>query len=173
MKRRKILFSIIILVLLMGIGLLFRGCTEKYNPKFYVDSQTVLDLFHENQEEFDDMITMLGEKEEMYSEMWEDIGHQYIFGPYGQNTTKYLKKYLTTKEYEQLTTFFETYRPYEIAYKGDYWYFVFLKEGGNVSFYYFDVDNEEIEKRLIYIEQNGECRKLSDNWYYQERLRNQ
>ena len=153
--------------------LLFSGCERKYNSKKYTDVQTVLELFKKNQDDFDGMIVMLDEKKEMFTNMWEEIGHRCIFGPYGYNSTKYLKEYLTAEEYEQLIIFFENYRPYEIANKNQYSYFVFLREGGSVLLYYIDMDNdEETEQLLNYIEQNGECIQLNENWYYQDKVIN-
>lgn len=173
---KKVRFLLIGFLMLFVICLTLSGCSwakeDTYNIKEYEDADTVLSVFDENADEFEEVVTILNNQQ-----LNDYIFDKFMLGELGgysfdDHTLKAIKDtdYLTEEEYTTVTDFFKKYAPYTIRKErteGDWFDFHFIAKDRNISLYYIGTEDDAIRKRTLYdIGQNEEVFFIQDNWYY-------
>ena len=150
--KRNLVIPLIMLLLCLSMG----ACAiDNYSPKVYDESEAVLEIYTNNQEDFSEIALLLKDSD-FYS-----IDRKSIFGP----SIPEREKYFTENEYQQLCDFLDLYQPYEIGKSNGSLWFVFLCVNEDAVLYYTEEEGESLERWLDYIGQDCDVIMLKPNWY--------
>ena len=153
-----VLFLLIFCAALIGLGLYFAD--DGYSYRLYNDAEDFENTFNNNREDFDGLLSVLDN-----SDLWDylfDIGRPYIMNP----SIEKRKDYLTDEEYGIVCDFLETYGPHSMRDYYEAFYMSFLCKTENVTLYYTELEGDELERYLDYIEgHEEEVAQIDKNWY--------
>ena len=158
-----IFLTILIVLSIIAIIVCLNFSTDRYSAKIYDNPESVEKLFIDNQEEFFKVSCIL-KNSELFSYLYS-IDRKSIFSP----SIPKKEKYLNDSEYEDICTFLNEYRPYEIGLTGCSIHFVFLCQNEDVVVYYTEEEGEALSKFLQYVSQDSKVKSINDNWYLEIR----
>lgn len=132
---------------------------DGYDPKVYDNPEDVINLFVNNQAAFDEIVPIL-KGNELFDYLYS-IDRKSIFGP----SIPKREKYLSEAEYGHICDFLNEFRPYEIGSPNGQLCFVFVCRSADVVVYHTELKEERLSRFLYYVGQNGDLKKINDNWY--------